>query len=128
MGISPIGNDRIQSMLSQLRAVGSQASQAPQASAMSRPADMLNATSSTQSSSAASQVDFSVALKSSLAQISQYQNKSDELGKKFALGDDSVGLSDVMMAGQKASIALQSAVQVRNKLVSAYQNIMNMQV
>ncbi len=128
MGINPIGNDRIQSMLSQLRAVGSQAAQAP---ATASPMHLLNAASETtaaKASSPSAQVDFSVALKSSLAQISQYQNKSDELGKKFALGDDSVGLSDVMMAGQKASIALQSAVQVRNKLVSAYQNIMNMQV
>ena len=125
MDISPIGNDRIQSMLSQLRAVGSQAAQSP---AIARPVDLLNASSVTKLSSPSTQVDFSAVLKSSLAQISQYQNKSDELGKNFALGDDSVGLSDVMIASQKASIALQSAVQIRNKLVSAYQNIMNMQV
>ena len=125
MGISPIGNDRIQSMLGQLRAVGAQAAQSP---VIARPVDLLNASSATKSSSPSTQVDFSVVLKSSLAQLSQYQKKSEELGKNFALGDDSVGLADVMIAGQKASIALQSAVQVRNKLVSAYQNIMNMQV
>ena len=44
------------------------------------------------------------------------------------MGDDSVSLSDVMIAGQKANISFQATIQVRNKLVSAYQDIMNMQV
>jgi flagellar hook-basal body complex protein FliE len=39
-----------------------------------------------------------------------------------------VNLSDVMIAVQKASISFQAAVQVRNRLVSAYHEIMNMQV
>ncbi|MES2934461.1 MAG: flagellar hook-basal body complex protein FliE, partial [Pseudomonadota bacterium] len=42
--------------------------------------------------------------------------------------DDSVNLSDVMISMQKASISFQATVQVRNKLVSAYQEMMNMQV
>jgi len=50
------------------------------------------------------------------------------LSQRFALGDDSVNLSDVMISMQKAGISFQSTVQVRNKLVSAYQDIMNMQV
>jgi flagellar hook-basal body complex protein FliE len=44
------------------------------------------------------------------------------------LGDDKVNLSDVMINMQKASIGFQATVPVRNKLVSAYQAIMNMQV
>jgi flagellar hook-basal body complex protein FliE len=43
-------------------------------------------------------------------------------------GDDSVSLSEVMIAGQKANIALQATIQVRTKLVAAYNDIMNMQV
>jgi flagellar hook-basal body complex protein FliE len=50
------------------------------------------------------------------------------MGKKFAAGDDSVSLSDTMIAMQKANIDFQAAIQVRNKLVSAYTTIMNMQV
>jgi flagellar hook-basal body complex protein FliE len=50
------------------------------------------------------------------------------MGQKFASGDDSVSLSDTMIAMQKASITFQATVQVRNKLVSAYHDIMNMQV
>ena len=73
-------------------------------------------------------VDFSEALRSSLDQVNGAQKKAESLGQRFALGDDSVNLSDVMIATQKASIGFQATVQVRNKLVSAYHDIMNMQV
>jgi flagellar hook-basal body complex protein FliE len=44
------------------------------------------------------------------------------------MGAANVNLSDVMISMQKASISFQGAIQVRNKLVSAYHDIMNMQV
>jgi flagellar hook-basal body complex protein FliE len=72
--------------------------------------------------------DFAQALKAQLDQVNALQQNSQKLGERFALGDDSVNLSDVMMATQKSSIALQATVQVRNKLVSAYHDIMNMQI
>lgn len=72
--------------------------------------------------------DFAKAFKAQLDQVNALQQHSDQLGKRFALGDDSVHLSDMMVASQKAGIAVQATVQVRNKLVSAYQDIMNMQV
>ncbi len=122
MNVGPIGTDQIQSMLSQLRTSAARPN-FPQAVGAG-----VNQTDSLTASSPSTKVEFSSALKSALNQISTYQNKADDLGKKFALGDNNVGLSDVMMAGQKASISLQSALQVRNKLVSAYQSIMNMQV
>ena len=50
------------------------------------------------------------------------------LSKRFQMGDDSVNLSDVMISMQKASIQFQATAQVRNKLVQAYHDIMNMQV
>ena len=76
----------------------------------------------------ASKVSFSDALKNSLQQVSNSQKHAEELGQRFAMGDDSVSLSDTMIAMQKSSIAFQATVQVRNKLVSAYHEIMNMQV
>ena len=76
----------------------------------------------------AAKVDFSEALKNSLQAVSDSQNQASDLGKRFAMGDDSVSLSDVMINAQKASINFQATVQVRNKLVSAYHEIMNMQV
>lgn len=76
----------------------------------------------------APKLDFADALKSSLDQVSAAQSASQEMGKKFALGDDSVSMSDMMISMQKASISFQTTVQVRNKLVSAYHDIMNMQI
>ena len=73
-------------------------------------------------------VDFADLLRTSLDQVNGAQKSAESLGKRFALGDDSVNLSDVMIASQKAGIAFQATVQVRNKLVSAYQDVMNMQV
>uniref|UniRef100_UPI00384E5D7B flagellar hook-basal body complex protein FliE n=1 Tax=Methylobacillus gramineus TaxID=755169 RepID=UPI00384E5D7B len=77
---------------------------------------------------ATGRVDFAEVLKSSLNQVNQSQVTATELGKSFVMGDDKVSLSDVMIAGQKANISLQATIQVRNRLVSAYHDIMNMQV
>lgn len=75
-----------------------------------------------------SKVSFSDALKTSLEQVSNSQKTAEDLGNRFAMGDDSVSLSDTMIAMQKSNISFQATVQVRNKLVSAYHEIMNMQV
>lgn len=72
--------------------------------------------------------DFADVLKASLEQVNTSQQQAQQLGQEFAMGDDKVNLSDVMIAVQKASISFQAAVQVRNRLVSAYHEIMNMQV
>lgn len=76
----------------------------------------------------AGKVDFAEVLKSSLDGVAQAQAKSETMQKAFVLGDNSVSLSDTMIAMQKASINFQAAVQVRNKVVQAYNDIMNMQV
>nr|WP_314861734.1 flagellar hook-basal body complex protein FliE [uncultured Undibacterium sp.] len=76
----------------------------------------------------AQKLDFADALKSSLDQVSAAQSASQEMSKKFALGDDSVNMSDMMISMQKASISFQTTIQVRNKLISAYHDIMNMQI
>ena len=73
-------------------------------------------------------VDFADVLKSSLDSVAQAQAKSEDMQKAFVLGDSSVSLSDTMIAMQKASINFQAAVQVRNKVVQAYNDVMNMQV
>jgi len=73
-------------------------------------------------------VDFADVLKSSLDGVAQAQAKSEAMRKAFVLGDNSVSLSDTMISMQKASISLQTTIQVRNKVVQAYNDIMNMQV
>jgi flagellar hook-basal body complex protein FliE len=72
--------------------------------------------------------DFAAVLKSSLDSVAQAQNHADSMQQAFVLGDDKVSLSNVMIDMQKANIAFQTTVQVRNKVIAAYNDIMNMQV
>ena len=76
----------------------------------------------------AGKMDFADVLKSSLDGVARVQAQSESMQKAFVLGDNSVSLSDTMIAMQKASINFQATVQVRNKVVQAYNDIMNMQV
>ncbi len=119
-----IDASRIEAMLAQLKA----AAQRPQADAASGLASAKELANTQCISQSTSKVNFSDALKASLNQVNKVQVEAEQLGKSFAMGDDSVSLSDVMIAGQKANISFQATVQVRNKLVSAYHDIMNMQV
>ncbi|PKO46979.1 MAG: flagellar hook-basal body complex protein FliE [Betaproteobacteria bacterium HGW-Betaproteobacteria-22] len=120
MSIGGIDSGRIESMLAQMRA----AAQRPQTEALGGVLSPISA-DKTQNTG---KIDFAEALKASLDQVNQTQQNAAKLSRNFALGDDSVSLSDVMIAGQKSSIAFQATIQVRNKLVSAYQDIMNMPV
>lgn len=113
MNTGIIDTSRIDAMVAQLKAV------AAKAQAGAAPAEKGDA---------AAPVDFAQALKASLDQVNSMQNNARQLSQRFALGDNSVNLSDMMIAMQKSSIAMQATLQVRNKLVSAYQDIMNMQV
>ena len=72
--------------------------------------------------------DFAAVLKSSLDGVAQMQNHAESMQQAFVLGDNNVNLSDVMINSQKANIAFQTTVQVRNKVIAAYNDIMNMQV
>ena len=76
----------------------------------------------------AAKVNFADAFKSALDSVSSSQQASSAMGQRFTMGDEKVSLSDVMVASQKAGIQFQATVQVRNKLVSSYHEIMNMQV
>jgi len=72
--------------------------------------------------------DFSSMLKSSIDKVNETQKASSELSTAFQRGEPGTDLSEVMLAAQKASISFQAMVQVRNKLVNAYQDIMNMPI
>ena len=72
--------------------------------------------------------DFSSMLKNSIENVNNLQKTSAEMTTAFELGEPGVTLVESMIAMQKAGIAFQSMVQVRNKLLSAYQEIMSMPV
>ncbi len=72
--------------------------------------------------------DFSQMLQDSVNQVNKMQKTAGGKAAAFEAGDPSVNLSDVMVSIQKASISFQAMTQVRNNLVSAYKDVMNMQV
>jgi flagellar hook-basal body complex protein FliE len=77
---------------------------------------------------AAGGVDFGQALKSALDQVNQAQQQAQQIAQDFSAGNPTVNLQDVMVNLQKANLSFQQMVQVRNRLVNAYQDIMNMQI
>ena len=72
--------------------------------------------------------DFSNLLTKSINSVNDLQMESKKLGDAFVTGDPGVSLAEVMVAKQKASIAFEATIQVRNRLLSAYKEIMAMQV
>ncbi len=77
---------------------------------------------------AAGGADFGQILKGTLDQVNQAQLQAQQMAQDFSAGNGSASLQDVMMGLQKANLSFQQMVQVRNRLVSAYHDIMNMQV
>lgn len=72
--------------------------------------------------------DFAQVLKSTIDDVSAAQNEARKMAEDFSSGQSDVNLQDVMINLQKASLSFQQMVQVRNRLVSAYHDIMNIQV
>jgi len=72
--------------------------------------------------------NFNVMFKEALGKVNDVQAESGQLKTAFSQGDPNVSLAQVMIAGQKAQIAFQGTLQVRNKLIQAYQDIMNMPI
>lgn len=71
---------------------------------------------------------FQQQLTSALRAVSDSQNQASEMQRQVQLGNPTVSLEETMVAMQKAQIGFQATLQVRNKLVQAYSEIMNMQV
>lgn len=69
---------------------------------------------------------FAAELQRSLASISSAQQHAEGQAQAFELGQPGVALNDVMVDLQKANLAFQTGLQVRNRLVAAYQEIMSL--
>ena len=72
--------------------------------------------------------DFTALLRGAIDQVNGSQQKSQALAREFQLGNPNVSLEDTMVALQKSSLSFQFLLQVRNKVVTAYHDIMNMPV
>lgn len=102
-------------LLTQMRAAQAQAAQ------------QTNALAQTQNMGT-SDVDFTHLMKSAVNKVNETQQTSGKLRTAFEMGDPNVSLADAMIASQKASVAFQATLQVRNKLVEAYKEVMRMSV
>jgi flagellar hook-basal body complex protein FliE len=77
---------------------------------------------------AAQPSDFASLMKNSVDHISTMQNQATALADAYEAGDKSVDLTKVMLEVQKAGLAFRAMTEVRNKLIDAYQQVMNMSV
>ena len=119
----------INAVLQQMREMKSQVQdpslQAMQANGLQNPlqrTDMLNPANASDKSG------FSDMLKQAVNSVNDTQKKSSELQRAYEMGDSSVDITQVMIQMQKASVSFEAMTQVRNRLISAYQDIMNMPV
>jgi len=72
-------------------------------------------------------VGFGDALKNAIQEVNALQNQSAEMKTKLVTGEIQ-DIHQVMIASEKANLAFQLTLQIRNKVVEAYQEIMRMQV
>ena len=73
-------------------------------------------------------VDFTQLMKNAVDHVNDTQKAAGKLQTAFEMGVPNVTLADTMIASQKASVAFEATLQVRNKLVKAYEEIMRMSI
>lgn len=114
---------QVEAVLAQIRAMqGQLQSQRPQAPGLAE---------GLQSPLAAGQVQtdsFAQVLRQGLSQVNELQQSASTMAAGFERGDPGIELADVMLQMQKASVGFRAVTEVRNRLVSAYQDIMNMPI
>jgi flagellar hook-basal body complex protein FliE len=71
---------------------------------------------------------FSDALNTAINRLDDAISSANEKAKAFASGSPDISLSDVMVSLEQANLALQAAAAVRDKIIAAYTNVMNMPV
>lgn len=71
--------------------------------------------------------DFGATMQQALGAVNEQQSRSSALSAAYERGD-TTDIAAVMMQRQKASISFEATLQVRNRLLSAYKDIMNMPV
>lgn len=102
---------QINKLLAEMRALAAQAGMRPETSA---------------ETTGAGATDFGALLKASIEQVNNTQQNAGALAQGFEAGAPGADLGEVMVALQKADISFKAMTEVRNRLVNAYQEIMNM--
>lgn len=95
---------------------------------LSQPSVKFEADSTALTTNKAPGASFGDMLQQAIDNVNGLQQNTSELRTGFDQGDRSISLSDVMIASQKSGVAFDATVQVRNKLVESYKEIMSMPV
>jgi flagellar hook-basal body complex protein FliE len=121
----PMSQLQIDQVLSQIRSLASQA-QSP----VIRPAGLISDAAAASGTGAVSGTgsSFATLMKSGLDQVNQTELRANDLADKFERGVPGVDLPTVMLEANKANLSFQAVNAVRNRLISAYTDIMNMQL
>lgn len=119
-----VGRADINNLLAQMREMKSHATQTPKAvttvaaeGVQGTRVDKVNQTP-----------EFSKMFASAIGSVNDTQHTASNLKTAYEQGDPGVSLSQVMVASEKASVSFEALTQVRNKLIDAYQDIMNMPI
>lgn len=72
--------------------------------------------------------EFGVMMKNAVDTVNEVQKQSGALAEAYEQGDPNVSLSQVMVASQKAGVSFQATMEVRNKLIEAYKEVMSMPI
>lgn len=70
-------------------------------------------------------LDFASALKDAVGNAGAAERTADDAAQRFAAGDPNVGIHEVMIASEKAAISVKYAVNLKNKMIEAYKELLN---
>ena len=112
----------VNSILSQIRSFQAQASQPLPVADVPR----SNAIGGLTESRPAPVASFTETLQGALVDVNRAQQSAGALAAAFERGDPNADLAKVMVASQQSQLAFRATVEVRNRLVQAYQDVMNM--
>lgn len=125
----------INQVLAQIRSLSSQASPSfrPAAQTLTDLSSLAGTTGAAATANAtgaapAAAPAFGTLLKEGIDAVNSTQQSADALASAWERGAPGVDLAQVMVETQKASVSFQALAQVRNRLISAYQDIMNMSI
>ena len=74
------------------------------------------------------QGNFSNLMQDSIKEVNAAMQESRAMTTRFEMGDPSVSLAEVMVNSQKAGLQFQAVAEIRNRVLSAYKEVMNMPV
>ena len=91
-------------------------------------ADRVNGNTGLQPGAKVNGPAFGDLLQQAVGKVNEVQQTSSSMSAAYIQGDPNVDVTDVMIASQKAGVAFDAMVQVRNKLVEADRDVMNMPI